>query len=376
MGEQSQPQAMKRDRGMGRIYRRGLTWWVQFRYRGRLFRESSGSERQSAAVKLLKRRLGEMGQGRLAGPDVERTTFDDLAKMLIDDYVVNGRKSLDRAERSIAHLRVVFDCYRAVEITADRVTSYIRDRLEVARPATIRLELAALGRMFTLGARAGKVASRPCFPSIEVRNTRSGFFTEAELRAVLAELPVHLRSVIEFLYLTGWRVGEARALTWRQVDFRAGTIRLEPHTTKNDDGRTFPFAAMPRLESLLRGQREHTSMLERAWERVIPTVFHWRGKPISNFHDSWHQARERAGLPGRRVHDLRRSAVRNMERAGVSRSVAMKLSGHKTESIYRRYAIVSEADLAEGVRKIAALQVGGGDSVRRVVPIADAATRE
>jgi integrase len=218
--------------------------------------------------------------------------------------------------------------------------------------------------MFTLGARAGRVSHRPCFPSIEVRNTRSGFFSEAELQAVLVQLPAHLRVVIEFLYLTGWRVGEARALTWRQVDFKAGTIRLEPHTTKNDEGRTFPFAAMPRLEQLLRTQREQTSALERAWERMIPTVFHWRGKPISNFHESWHQARERASLPGKRVHDLRRSAVRNMERAGVSRSVAMKLSGHKTESIYRRYAIVSEADLAEGVRKVAALSASGARAAR------------
>jgi integrase len=69
------------------------------------------------------------------------------------------------------------------------------------------------------------------------------------------------------------------------------------------------------------------------------------------------------------VHDFRRTAVRNLERAGVPRSVAMKLTGHKTESVYRRYAIVAAADLVEGVKKLAALHTresAGGHPV--VVP--------
>ena len=60
----------------------------------------------------------------------------------------------------------------------------------------------------------------------------------------------------------------------------------------------------------------------------------------------------RPQLVGRFVRDLRRTAVRNFERVGVPRSVAMKLTGHKTETIYRRYAIVAEADLREGVAKV------------------------
>ncbi|HET7225581.1 MAG TPA: site-specific integrase [Candidatus Eisenbacteria bacterium] len=275
--------------------------------------------------------------------------------MLSDDYVVNGYRSLDRAERSVAHLREVFGRDRAVDITPDRVSAYIRARLDVAKPATIRLELAALGRMFTLAVRAGRVSHRPSFPSIDVRNVRTGFFEEGQLRAVIAQLPEHLRPVIEFAYLTGWRKGEVLGLQWRQVDFAAGTVRLEPGTTKNDEGRTFPFAALPALEALLRAQRARTRALEHAGGLVIPWVFHRAGKPILSFHAAWTEACRRAQVPGRLVHDLRRTAVRNLERAGVSRSVAMKLTGHKTESVYRRYAIVSEADLSDGVRKLAAL---------------------
>jgi len=368
---QSQPRRAVKARGLGRIYQRGGVWWIQYYFRGKLYRESSGSKVHARAGDLLKRRHAEMGQGRLVGPAVERTTFDDLAQMLFNDYRVNGRKSLDRTERSVKHLKASFGRARVMDITPDRVSAYIDSRMPAAKPATIRLELAALGRMFTLGVRSGKVSHRPYLPSIEVRNTRSGFFEEAELQAVLEQLPADLRALIEFLHSTGWRLGEAKQLTWRQVDFGAGTVRLEPGATKNDEGRTFPFGVLPRLAELLRSQREHTSALEREQGRLIPWVFHRHGKPIRSFHDAWRRACKRACVPGRLIHDLRRTAVRNFERAGVPRSVAMKLSGHKTESIYRRYAIVSEADLAEGVRRVAALSAGGTSAARRVVPISD-----
>jgi len=314
-----------------------------------------------------------MGLGRLVGPSVERTTFEDMATMLIDDYRVNERKSLDRAQLSIKHLRECFGLTLAMDITPDRVSAYFRARLEVAKPGTVRLERAALGRMFTLALRAGKVSHRPYLPTLEVRNTRSGFFEEDQLQAVLAQLPADLRVLIEFVHLTGWRIGEARGLTWRNVDFAAGTVRLDPGTTKNDEGRAFPFAAMPRLKELLREQREHTSALERESGCLIAFVFHRRGSPIRSFQLAWSRACARAGVPGRLVHDLRRTAVRSFERAGVSRSVAMKLSGHKTESIYRRYAIVSEADLAEGVRKVAAMRAGEEEG-RRVIGLSAAET--
>jgi len=348
---------MKRARGLGRIYQRHSVWWVQYYVRGQLKRESSGSSRRSDAVALLRRRHAEIGQGRYAGPQVERTTLDDLAQMLFDDYAANRRKSVGRAKQSVGHLQEFFGADAlAIDITTDRITTYQRDRMKTAKPATVVNELAALKRMFTLGMRAGKVTQRPYFPTIRVQNARSGFFEDAELAAVLAHLPGDVRPLIEFLHITGWRVGEAKSLTWPQVDLRAGVVRLEPGTTKNGEGRVFPFAHHPRLDSLIRVQRERTTALQRETGRIIPFVFHRHGgKPIRSFHDAWHRACRMAGVPGKLVHDLRRTAVRNLERSGASRSVAMKLVGHKTESIYRRYAIVNEADLAQAVQKVAAL---------------------
>lgn len=90
-------------------------------------------------------------------------------------------------------------------------------------------------------------------------------------------------------------------------------------------------------------------------DRIIPHVFHRDGAPIKCFRGSWVAACKAAGVPGRIFHDLRRTAVRNLERAGVPRSVAMKLTGHKTEAVYRRYAIVSDADLRAAADKLAAM---------------------
>jgi integrase len=127
--------------------------------------------------------------------------------------------------------------------------------------------------------------------------------------------------------------------------------------------RTLPNSLRARLWD--RAQRDATQALKRRLGVVIPWVFHRDGQPILDLRAAWDGACKRAGLVGMIRHDFRRTAVRNLERAGVPRSVAMKLVGHKTESIYRRYAIVNERDLAEGVAKLAAL---GGQAKRTVLP--------
>jgi integrase len=114
----------------------------------------------------------------------------------------------------------------------------------------------------------------------------------------------------------------------------------------------------PELRSVLLDQRERTDAIQRETGRIIPLVFHRDGRAIKAFRRAWISACRKAGVPDRIPHDFRRTAVRNLERAGVSRSVAMKMVGHKTESIYRRYAIVSESDLREAARKLAAVEQG------------------
>ncbi len=164
---------------------------------------------------------------------------------------------------------------------------------------------------------------------------------------------------------------EVFPLRWTQVDFPAGEVRLEPGTTKNDEGRTFPIGLVDRLEVLLRAQYERTQALQRELGAVIPWVFHRRGHPIKTIVGAWAAACEKAKIGHRLPHDFRRTAVRNLERAGVPRGVAMRLVGHKTESIYMRYAIVAPKDLADGAKRLNDY-LNTLREEKKVVPIGDA----
>lgn len=235
-----------------------------------------------------------------------------------------------------------------------------RRKLE-AKPATIKLELGFLGRMF----RVAKLPP-PELPRLEIRNVRQGFFESAELEAVLKHLPAELAAVTKFGAWTGWRKSEVLGLQWKAVDLVRGLVSLSPGTTKNGQGRTYPVNAHAELSRLLQEQRQITTAIERSEGRIVPWVFHRNGAEIRDMGDAWKRAVREAGVPGRLFHDLRRTAVRDLERARVPRSVAMKLTGHLTESVFRRYAIVDEADLAEGVAKLAASHIGTTSAQSRV----------
>ena len=148
--------------------------------------------------------------------------------------------------------------------------------------------------------------------------------------------------VATFAYYTGWRTkSEILPLEWRQVDMAAGTVRLEPGTTKNREGRLFLFAEIDELrEALEAADEERKALLKK--DKLCPYVFHRKnGDRIYTFRKAWMHACEAAGCPGRIPHDFRRTAVSNLVRAGVPDTIAMKLTGHKTRSIFDRYDITS-----------------------------------
>ena len=169
---------------------------------------------------------------------------------------------------------------------------------------------------------------RPHIPMLAERNVRRGFLEPGQFADVLAHLPSALKPLLEFAYLTGWRLkSEVMPLEWRQVDWQGRQVRLDPGTTKNGEGRTFPFTAA--IEAVLTAQKAEHDRL-KAKDQIVPLVFHRNGKRTRRVRTAWASACKGAGVPGRLLHDMRRSAVRNLERQGVSRSAAMAMVGHKT----------------------------------------------
>lgn len=358
--------------GTGRIYKRGQTWWIDYSFRGTRHRESSGSRRKKDATALLRRRMREMSTG---GPMVDEEEIDlaDLRAAIVADYEVNGKRSLRRMKGAWKHLEGYFAGWRAVDITTDRVTTYVRTRQEEgASRSTINKEIGALRRSLNLLHEAGRLSRVPKIKTLSEDNVREAFLRMGDVEAICAEIGPDLAPVVRFAAFTGWRKNEVLGVTWRRVDFEAGTVWLDPGTTKNKEGRTFPISALPPLERLLREQRARTDAVEKEIGRIVPWVFHRDGDRIRSMIGAWRGACERAGFDGAWFHDLRRTAVRNLERAGVPRSVATKLTGHKTEAVYRRYAIADEDALRDGVAKLARMHEETAGEGRSVVPLREA----
>jgi integrase len=331
--------------------------WMKYRDAlGVLRREASQTDKPQEARRLLKQREGASVEGRLVVPRADRVTVAELAENLRADYKAHGRKSADRLEFSLAHLLPVFGPRKAITLSNADVTAYrVQRQTAGAAAATINRELAALKRMFSLAVKGERLQRMPYIEMLKENNARRGFFERDQFEAVRAYLPAYAQPAATFAYLTGWRLkSEILTLQWRQVDFRAGVVTLDVGSTKNRDGRTFPM--IPELRTLLEAQRAATDALQKKIGAIVPWVFHRtkKGRPLKGFTKSWRAACLSAGLPGRIPHDFRRTAVRNLERAGVPRSTAMAMVGHRTESIYRRYAIVDEVMLREGGAKLAA----------------------
>jgi integrase len=378
---------------VGSVYSRKATkfLWIKYLQHGRVIRESTQTDNIVKARRILRDREGDVEKGVPISPDVGRITFDDAAVDLLNDYSINRKKTYDDTRRRIRkHLSPFFGNRRMITITTTELRAYVTKRLADGTPVRkrrgspakdeasasdapkrpvsageINRELTVLKRMFSLAIQAGKLVHKPHFPMLRENNVRAGFFERELYLAVQRHLPTSMRPVVTFAYVTGWRINsEVLPLQWRQVDLKLGEVRLDPGTTKNLEGRVFYLTS--ELQELLKAQRKAADRIQRRKGMIVQHVFFhdvptkagdvgfWSGHAIapSGFYHAWCRARIAAGCPGSIPHDFRRTAIRNMVRAGIPERVAMKLSGHKTRSVFDRYNVVSDGDLREASNRL------------------------
>jgi integrase len=334
-------------RGDGRVFKRGANWWIAFYVDGREQRESSKTTDEAVAQKYLRKKLKEVHAHELDPAKPFRTQRDrkrtvaDLVDALQDDFEIRGKWN-PQVRTNVGHIRLAFGNVRATALTAEDIDEYIQKRLAGGSAK------ASINRVTQLLKQAYGLAELPA-PRIrrldEADNVRRGFFTEREVRLVIANLPSELADFTLFAWFTGMRKSEIASLRWE--DFDGDCIRLRAEDAKNGTARLVPLEG----DLIDLTERRKIARKFKANEVVAMSalIFHRNGKPIREFRKTWATACRLAGVR-RLFHDLRRSACRNMVAAGVAQVTAMQLSGHKTDSMFRRYAIVAENDMRAALR--------------------------
>ncbi|HEV8458163.1 MAG TPA: tyrosine-type recombinase/integrase [Methylomirabilota bacterium] len=361
----TRPGRKRARRGSGMLYQQrrrdgslGPTWWTKIYVHGRPVRESTATEDRNVAEGILRDRLTRADQG-LPVVRLHEVRFDELAEDLKTHYETTGSRNLTEAEKRLAPLRRFFAGWRAARIDGAAFDRYVQKRQAGGTGnGTINRERSVLLKMLRLALERGKLARLPILRALKEPPPRQGFFEPEQYAAVRRALGPDLQVALDIAYTYGWRMqSEVLTLTRRQVDLAGGRLILEAGTTKNGEGREVFLT--PPLKAALVAQLARVDALGFKLGRIIACVFPHLigakgrtattrgpvlGEQRANFRKAWLTACKKAGVAGRLRHDLRRTAVRNLVRAGVPERVSMEITGHKTRSVFDRYDIVSEAD--------------------------------
>jgi integrase len=354
----------KRERGTGGLFKikGSKNYYAQIYRDGRPCRVSTGTDVKQEAQGFLRNLLTDADNGKAFIGDVQKITYGQLRASLMQNYVERGNKSLlvhaDGTE-FINGLEVLDEFYGyksedepgvpVTKITTDSAREFATKRLaEGVTNSTVNNSLKLLRRMLRIAHEDGKIQVVPKIRMYKANAARKGFLPREKFAELIGNLPVHLRPLITFLYWCGVRLGEALQIDWAQVDLNNATIRLEDEQTKSGEARTVPLPDV--LVTLLEQVEVKTGRvfdgtnLRKAWNKACDTCGLGTLEPID--------AQNNRRYTGLIVHDLRRSAIKNLIKAGVNEKVAMAISGHKTRAVFDRYHIVDETDVLEAMRKV------------------------
>ena len=261
-----------------------------------------------------------------------------------------------------AHIRPYFGAKRAEKIATADLLAYREHRGTektnkgtFTSGSTMNRELSLLrNAMRTAAHSTPPLIPEACIPRFPITNeddcARQGFIGDEQFAQLIAELPSYLVPITTVGYETGIRLGELKKIEWTQFDFDAKLIRLKSGRTKGKKPRTCPFIG-DMYEVLLAAQKDRDSHWpDCKW------AFHRLAQPLKDFRGAWESACMRAGMPDLEFHDLRRSGVRNLSRAGVPEKTIMSITGHRTRAMFDRYNIVNEADLGDAAVRLASFR--------------------
>lgn len=340
-------------RGDGRCYQRGSRWWIAYYVKragvSREVREPGGTSEKEALKKLKQRRreiaAHDLGLQTFSGPASERLTVEDLLCALAEHYQIEKRE-LSRSLSHMTPLRRFFGLERVIRVSATSIQQFVLDRQQAGMSiGTIARELRIFRRAFSLAVsqRRLNASQVPDFPVLTEEHVREGFVERGDFEAILSHLnDPDVRDFVQWAFWTGMRRGEIAQLGWAALDREGGALTLPGRITKNGKPRKLI------LEGVYRAILARRSAARRL---DCPLIFHREGQPMGSFRKSWANACKKAGVPGLLFHDLRRSAVRNMVRAGVDKTIAKRLSGHRTDAVFDRYNICSDEDLRQAALK-------------------------
>jgi len=330
-----------------------ITWYAG----GRKLDLNTGSESKRAAEQMLREREGEAAGGApVLRPRVDKILYDEAATDLRMHYATTGERDEHDVNKIMKHLDDFFRGRRLAAIRPALIAEYVSQRQqEGAANGTCNRELAMLRKLLALAVEHEKLRALPKIRKLKEADPRSGFVEHAVFERVVKHMPEPHALALRIAYATAWRREEVFALAWRNVNLEAGSLHLEVGSTKNNEPRTVYLPA--NLVAQLRTHRATIEALQRKVDKIIPDVFvrltgKLAGQRIGSFRKRWTKACAAAGVPGLLVHDLRRSGIRNMVRRGVHDHVAMKISGHKTRSVFQRYDIVDDKDLQAAAEKL------------------------
>jgi integrase len=340
-------------RGLGRVYPRGGTFWMQYSVNGERYRQPTGKRtRNEAMVELAKAvlaakqrtevthgpittavlcermRLRYENKGQAMGPIVWNT--HDWCKALGADRVLSDL----RPEALHALLTIIVNHWRTTELTR---------RKQLARPATINRRLAFL----RVGLRICGLAL-PDFEDFKSGedNVRDFYCSPDEFGrfyAVAAAESADLADFFAWLYESGMRWGEATQLEASWVDRKRWLLVIPPSAEKARKGRTVP------LEGTLRDLVRNRLAVRQLG---CPYLFHRNGEAIPYLGRAWDRFAAAAGIPDLNPHDFRRAAVTNMVHAGMTHKEVMQITGHRTVATLLRYLQVVEGALREKLRAL------------------------